>query len=283
MYIPVLLVAFCVSLLTTVAALGQPANPDTSAGVYQNVAADSLVEKYLLPSRPAHIELKPVLIAVPGLSIGTPTAFGAGWRDVFAGVGYQNRIRFSDAKDGALTAGIGLGDPVRYVGVELAFTVWDTASDFFDDRSLSIMVHRILPADIGIGVGVENVLTTSGTDSGTSGYVVATRIFRTRTNPEAAFSAITTTLGVGGGRFVTEDNIRDGEANGLNLFGSLGVRIMRSIGAVADWTGQDLNLGLSIAPFRRIPLVITPAVADLTGSAGDGARFVLATGFAYQF
>jgi len=278
MHLSRLVLAFCLSFLSSIAVYGQSAgHPPT-----EPAARDSLVSKYLLPTTALRIEFGPVLISVPGFSIGSPTAFGARWRDVFAGVGFQNRIRYADARDGALTAGFGLGDPVRSVGVEVAFTVWDTATEFFDDRSLSIMLHRFLPGDIGLGVGVENLLTTSGTDSGTSGYVVVTKIFRTRDDLEAPFSALTASVGVGGGRFVSEENIRDGEANGLNVFGSLGVRVLRSIAVVADWTGQDLGIGISIAPLRHIPLIITPAFADLAGVAGDGARFVMAAGVAYK-
>ena len=51
---------------------------------------------------------------------------------------------------------------------------------------------------------------------------------------------------------------------------------------ITEWTGQDLALGLSIAPFKNIPLTITPALRDVAG-AGDGARFVVGTGMAFKF
>ena len=68
-----------------------------------------------------------------------------------------------------------------------------------------------------------------------------------------------------------------------NVFGSVGLRVVEPVSVIADWTGQDLTLGTSIAPFRNFPLVITPAVADVTGNAGDGARFILGVGFGYSF
>jgi hypothetical protein len=63
----------------------------------------------------------------------------------------------------------------------------------------------------------------------------------------------------------------------------VGVRLAEPISFIADWTGQDLTIGTSIAPLRRIPVVITPAVADVTGNAGDGARFILGIGLGYTF
>jgi hypothetical protein len=39
----------------------------------------------------------------------------------------------------------------------------------------------------------------------------------------------------------------------------------------------------ALAYASRIPLFITPSFADVTGSAGDGARFVLGVGMAFNF
>ncbi len=51
------------------------------------------------------------------------------------------------------------------------------------------------------------------------------------------------------------------------------------LSVVADWTGQDLNAGISATPVPRVPLVVTAGAADITGSAGDGARFILSVGY----
>jgi hypothetical protein len=61
------------------------------------------------------------------------------------------------------------------------------------------------------------------------------------------------------------------------------LRVAEPVNLIAEWTGQDLNLGVSIVPFREIPLVITPALADVTNNAGDGARFVLGIGYGFSF
>ena len=71
--------------------------------------------------------------------------------------------------------------------------------------------------------------------------------------------------------------------DGINVFGSVGVRVLPPVNAVANWTGQDLALGLSVAPVRRWPLVITPAVVDVTGRAGDGARVAVSAGLHHNF
>ncbi len=71
--------------------------------------------------------------------------------------------------------------------------------------------------------------------------------------------------------------------NSVNVFGSVGLRVAETVSLIADWTGQDLTIGASIAPFRNLPLVITPAVADITDNAGDGARFILGVGYNFRF
>jgi hypothetical protein len=72
------------------------------------------------------------------------------------------------------------------------------------------------------------------------------------------------------------------DADTFNGFGSAAFRIARPVSVIVEWTGQDLAAGVSIAPFRNFPLVITPALRDITG-AGDGARFVVGTGVSFQF
>ena len=121
-----------------------------------------------------------------------------------------------------------------------------------------------------------------GTDAGRSMYGVLTSYIPTRETYGSPFSSITLSAGVGGGRFQTEKAFNESK-HGVNAFGSVGVRVLSPISLFADWTGQDLTLGASIVPFVRVPLFITPAVADLTGSAGDGARFVVGAGLVFDF
>ena len=87
---------------------------------------------------------------------------------------------------------------------------------------------------------------------------------------------------MGDGRFRSEQDIID-EEDGVNVFGSVGVRWREWMSTIADWTGQDLNVGVSFTPWPRFPFVVTPGLADLTGNAGDGVRFILSTGYAVRF
>jgi hypothetical protein len=253
----------------------------------QNV--DSLRASYIL-DLPPDIEVARIAIRnSPGSSSGTPTAYGAEFGDVFVGAGYQHRTRYTKGLpwrqrcDGAVTGGFGLGDPGRVLGIELAFTSFSTIrSGFFRTSSFSFKVHRELPWNLAIAYGWEDAIHSRGTDGGSSMYGVVSSYIRTRETYGSPFSSITLSAGVGDSRFLPEQAFYEGK-HGVNAFGSIGVRVLSPVSLLADWTGQDLMLGASIVPFVRFPLFITPAFADVTGRAGDGARFVMGVGANFNF
>lgn len=224
----------------------------------------------------------------PGSSSGSPTAFGADYGNAFIGASFQARTRYTESADGAVSFGFGVGDAQKSVGLEVAVAVLDLANSGRGDPgtlgrgSVSFKLHRILPDDMGVAVGVENLLVWGGTDSGTSLYGVVSKVFRFQDSPEKPFSSLTASVGLGTGRFKSESDFENGEGS-VNVFGSLGLRVAEPVSLIADWTGQDLTLGASIVPFRNIPLVITPAFADITGNAGDGARFILGIGYSFPY
>jgi hypothetical protein len=253
----------------------------------QNV--DSLRASYVLAPPPSVEVVRAAIRSSPGSSSGTPTAYGAEFGDVFFGAGYQQRTRYfkglpwRQSADGAVFGGFGLGNPNRIVGIEATLTSFSTIrSGFFRVMSFSFKVHRTLPWNLAIAGGWEDAIHSQGTDGGSSKYGVLTSYIPTRENSESPFSSITLSAGIGNGRFQTEKAFYDGK-RGVNGFGSIGVRVLSPVSLLADWTGQDLMLGASIIPFVRIPLFIAPAFADVTGSAGDGARFVLGVGMNFNF
>ncbi len=218
----------------------------------------------------------------PTSTVNTPTAFGPQWGDVYAGVGYQERIRYDDWTDGVASVGLGLGNPERYAGLGVSVNVFDTYTAFAEDRSLSVRLHRRLPYRSAIAVGHENVWHTDGTDGGSSRYAVVSKVLLFRDRPTTALGSMVVNVGIGTDRFLSEEAFARGEGGG-NVFGGVAIRVLPPVNAVANWTGQDLALGLSIAPVRRWPLVVTPAVVDVTGRAGDGARFAVSAGLHYNF
>lgn len=229
------------------------------------------------------VEFEEDLRASPALSIVIPTAFGADRNTGFISATYQERTRFSDVDDGGLGIGIGLGDARNAVGVELSYAIASFGSNRdFGTGGFNVKVHRQLGNGWAVAGGWNGFLNIGDeNDFEDSVYGVVSKIIRTREDINSPFSRVAITAGVGSGQFRTEDAVTDDEDN-INVFGNVAVRVVQPVSLIAEWSGQDLGVGLSIAPFKNIPLVITPAVRDIVG-AGDGARFVLGAGFAFKF
>ena len=219
----------------------------------------------------------------PGFSIYVPTGFGGDRNTGFVSASYQERGRFSNDDDLGLGIGVGLGDSRKSVGVELSYTLASFGRNRdFGSGGFNVKVHRQLPGDVGVAVGWNGLLNIGDENNfEQSLYGVATKIIRTKEKLDSPFSRVAVTLGVGGGQFRTEEAVFDGDDE-ISVFGSVAVRAVKSASIIAEWTGQDLGVGVSVAPFPNIPLVITPALRDITG-AGDGTRFVVGTGFSFKF
>jgi hypothetical protein len=216
----------------------------------------------------------------PAVSISSPTGYGADAGLAFAGVGFQQRTRYTNLKDAAIVAGLGLGDARRLVGLEAAVTSYSLGRRHAPGEvgSVSFKLHRLLPADFAVAAGVENVVHWGDTDAGRSPYAALSRVFLLNDDPRVRFGALVVSAGVGGGRFRSERDVQQ-DRRVASPFASAALFVAEPVTVVADWTGQDLAAGVSFLPIRRLPLVFTPAVADLTHRAGDGPRFILGIGY----
>jgi hypothetical protein len=224
----------------------------------------------------------------PAFSIFNPIGFGADKNLVFLSVSYQSRTRFGNVSDGEAGIGIGLGDAVNSVGAEISYSLNSFGSSGgFGSGAFNAKLHKRIGEDTAVAIGW-NQFAKVQFDRGASDYpnnsyyLVGTKILRTVDDINQPFSRLALTAGVGSGVFLPFERNGGLDRSGLNVFGSVGVRIARPVSAVVEWTGQDLAAGVSVAPFDNFPLVITPAVRDITG-AGDGARFVLGASLAFNF
>lgn len=228
----------------------------------------------LLPAAEKNYEL------APNITIISPSAYGKSWGNLSVGFGFQERTRFTQEADGVFGIGIGLGDARKAIGLDIGVTITDL--DTAEDGTISFKLHRQLPHDFAVAVGVLNAIDWGLTDSGRSFYGVVTKRFRLQDSPEKLFSQLYVSAGVGSGQFRFESNINKND-DSINIFGSAAVRVAEPVSAIVEWSGQDLTVGLSVIPFRNIPLTITPGVTDITGNAGDGSRFILGVGYLISF
>lgn len=219
--------------------------------------------------------------ASPSITIINPSAYGASWGNFGVGIGFQERARFTDEADGVIGLGFGLGNSQKNVGVQLGVSLVDVSSPF-NDGAVNLKLHRRLPQDFAVALGVQGLTTWGDTDGGSSVYGVTTKRFRLRQDRTKPFSELYTSVGLGGGQFRSESDIDNGNDT-IGLFGSIALKIIEPVGLVTEWTGQDLTIGVPLVLFRNLPLVIVPAVTDVTGTAGDGARFVVGVGYSFSF
>jgi len=218
-----------------------------------------------------------------GSSISTPTAFGAQEGDGFVGASYQSRTRFTNTNDGGVGVGFGLGEREQVVALETTVNSFSTFREGFGRNcGVSFKVHHLFPDKLAIALGVENAITWGTPDGGRSVYGVVTKVFQINENLEESFNFLTLSVGLGGGRFRSEKDVTN-RIGSVNIFASTGLKVVNQLSLIAEWTGQNLNFGAAITPFPDLPLVITPALADLTGSAGNGTRFILGVGYAFSF
>ncbi len=216
----------------------------------------------------------------PALSIYIPVGYGADNNTVFLTGSYQASVRRDEGSVGAGGIGIGLGDAQKAVGLELSYA-FETTDDPFGQGGFNAKLHRRLGQDLSAAVGWNGFLNIGRNDFEQSKYGVITKVFRTQESLNSPFSRVALTVGVGDGQFRSNGAVDAGD-NNVNVFGNVAIRVARPVSFIAEWTGQDLGLGLSIAPFRNFPLVITPAVRDIVGG-GDEPRFVIGAGTAIRF
>jgi hypothetical protein len=253
-----------------------PVDPNISPEL-QRLRQDFLIEE----PRTLSAKLAEFVVA-PSASISTPIGFGANFGQIFGGFGFQSRTRFTNQADGGLALGVGLGEPQKIVGLDVTLAILSLFGDNAGRGSFSFKIHRSLPEGFAVALGFENAIRWGETDAGSSIYGVVSKFFQFTETTEEPFSQLTLSLGVGGGRFRSEGAIEDG-VNSLGVFASAGLRIVEPVSAIVEWSGQDLNAGISLIPFPKVPLTINLAGADLTGNAGDGARFVMSIGYNYFF
>jgi hypothetical protein len=221
---------------------------------------------------------------VPSLTIANPFGFGSD-RGFYSGLSYQVDTRggLDGENDGDATwgFGVGLGNAQKSVGAELSYNLASFGQNGrdFGSGGFNLKLHRKIANGWGVAAGWNSFLSVGDdNDLEDSLYLATTKIFNTRKNVNAPLSRVGATIGIGNGQFRSEDDIADDNGS-VNAFGSLAVRVVRPVSVVAEWSGQDLGMGVSVSPFRTIPLTVNLSARDIAG-AGDGARFVMGVGAA---
>ena len=208
----------------------------------------------------------------PAIAFGVPDAFAKGYLGMssFGGT-LQSRTRLSGDvfdPDGNISAGLGLGDPERWLGVELRTNVYGLsndrgAGDNFGEGTIDIHLSRKLGGGLWLGGGIFNLTGWKRQDVNElySGYFTATKVMTLRDS--GFLHKIYLTIGTGNGRFRSDEIYDVDTENGLGIFGSLAVPVFPRANFIMEWKGYEVVSGFSFFPFKNFPAQMVIGMNDI--------------------
>ena len=247
-------------------------NPDDVNKIRQELLIEPLIKIKVAP--------QPKLTYPPGLSFAAPSAFGANMGDAFLGTSAAFFGSRDTGLDGSISAGFGLGNSQKLVGLEFGFNN-GSIKDFGSNGTFDLKAHRIVYAkgtnQIGVAVGWKT-FAQYGNEiiRPSSAYGVVTSYSLLKPNDSVNKMPISFSAGAGGGDF------RQGNAS-TGVFGGVGVQVHPQVGVGLGWSGVGFNIGASIVPIPTLPLTITATGADLTDNSAGGTVFSLSVGYGFNF
>lgn len=217
-------------------------------------------------------------IVAPGIAFGSTTGFGAGWGQLYAGVGGETLPSGSDKPvDGSALFGLGLGDSRRAIALDMSMNVISLQNNFGDSGNWNFKLHRALPGRSSLAVGVEDTGAWGDAQQrGSSTYVAYSKVFDLEPETPKRPLNVAVTLGTGNERFADPDK------GGWGAFGAVALAWHRQSTIIADWNGRDLNAAVSLVPMYRVPLIVTLGAINLT-ERYEKAEFSGGIGYLYQF
>lgn len=232
--------------------------------------------------------------ALPGSTAGSPSGYGASGGQVYVGIGllFPLEENSDGFLDGSYSAGFGLGDPLKSVGLEVNVNFASSGGTYlkggeFDMGTsgyMGLKLHKYLPHRTSVAVGWSNPIKWGeSSDNKNTIYGVVTRAFLLQPNNPNHQLPLTVSVGFASGGFRSLGARTAAEDNNANIFGSLGLRVIPEASLVSSWTGNRLNMGASIAPFKNSPIVINGVVTDITGNFDTGLGLALSAGYSFKF
>lgn len=215
-------------------------------------------------------------VTAPGIAFGSPTGYGAGWGQLFAGVGGQTVDSSDEDVDGSALLGFGLGDPNRYLALEAAMNIISLQDSFGDAGSWGFKLHHVFGDRSAFAIGIAETGgwgDASETDSST--YAAYSRVLELDPDTPKRPLTLAYNVGVGNERFAAV-------GDDFGAFGSIALSWHRQASVIADFNGRDLGVGVSAVPFYRIPLVVTAGLINLTERYED-LQFAGGVGYLYSF
>ncbi|TVQ06502.1 MAG: hypothetical protein EA368_16840 [Leptolyngbya sp. DLM2.Bin27] len=259
----------------------QPAVSQVEVTPVAQTPADADQLRRQLQVAPLTTAAAPMRTFPPSPSAGIPSAFGANWGDTFISASLSGADRERPEADGSLSAGFGLGDSRRAVGVELNYNLLSIRR-FGENGGFDAKVHREIysgdATEVAAAVGLNNVVSygpqAGGSRSSLYGVVTAAHLLQ----PEHPVNRlpITSTVGLGGGTFA-------GENSDVGLLAGVGLQVHPQFSINTAWSGVGVNVGASIVPVTTVPLTLNLLYGDIGNNTRAGSVAVLSIGYGFNF
>jgi len=234
------------------------------------------------------------LLSIPNLSrsqgISSPGGFGASGRTVYGGFVGNFTQPYSNNSNLAMTLGVGLGDPIKGVGVQIESSMLDLSDQSL--YSAAVILHRVLQPGVSMAVGFENLISYSSDPSVSnngihqSGYFAVSHALGAK-YPGTFIGKFTYSVGLGLGRYSripTADMLYTNQKDGTYIFGAIQYAVTKHLNLHTEWNGSNINAALSAnAHLYKVPFSVLLGYMDLTNNSGDRARFMAGIGFSYNF
>jgi len=246
-------------------------SPDDVNKIRQDLLIEPLIKIKIVPPKQTY---------PPGLSFAAPSAFGANMGDVFLGTSAAFFGSRDTGLDGSISAGFGLGNSQKLVGLEFGFNN-GSIKDFGANGTFDFKAHRIVYAKGTNQIGVAGGWKTFAQYGNegirpSSAYGVVTSYSLLRPNNLGNKMPISFSAGAGGGDF------RQGNAS-TGVFAGVGVQVHPQVGVGLGWSGVGFNIGASFVPIPTLPLTITATGSDLTDNSPGGTVLSLSVGYGFNF
>lgn len=205
-----------------------------------------------------------------------PAAAGGSLGSVGVGVYGQTIDSVNDDADGSVGLNVGLGDPSRWLGLDLSasfsslFESRGGSDGFGEAGSLGVKVHRSLPGFTSVAIGVQSFGRWGAVQptSRSSIYAVATKFFMT------GGTGIAATVGAG-------DVAYSASVDGVGPIAAVAWYITPSVSLIGEYTGRFANVALSAAPITSLPMTITVGAVNLNDRFGLGTQFAATVGYGF--
>jgi hypothetical protein len=296
-----LLVVLLASLTAAMSAHAQTPPPQTSNGpagpaiVLSESDTKRLIEVVQMsdeqrksPENTAFIRMIKGEFGRPGSSFGVTSGFGLAAGQSFVSVAGvydadgRGRVNGSGRVDGSATGGIGLGNPIDSVGLEITMSLTSLNprdGTLGDSGDVGLKVHKMFPElnNLGVALGMSNAGRWGDAKlSKHTTYAVASMDLPARLINGHPLQA---SLGVGNGVYRSAKSISQ-NTNKVNGFASLGTQINMRTAVNASWSGNELNVGMGWMPFNA-PVSLNIGITDVTNRTTEGKGYNFSIGYAF--